>query len=627
MKKDVFEELIVVKRSGQRVNFNSYKIAVVIKHAFDSVYTNYNEKSINKVYADVLNYIETNYTDRKTINVEDIQDIIENKLKEDKHYKVYESFSEYRKKRAASRQVFTIKQQHKFAKAMEKIADNNILNSDNNYTPMDILLKYGKTVSNEFAKSYIIDNKYLRNHEEGNIYIHDIESFPLGMISHTHLILDKVLENGSIHDLINHILKAQNEISGEINITNIDYLLEPWVIKKFKTYYLDYLINYLKLNGFDNYINTKKIIEIVNKEQKMNFDILKPFILSKQVESIFECAYNDAITKTKEIVNIKIKQIILNLDNISITFGLKIDMIGKIINETIINLIEEIDTKNIKFIFKFNNYYLNKIIEPILEGKNIAISLDNEKEYFSNGIRIFENYNDDTNKSNGRMIIGTTSINMARLGLEFKNRSKKEFYQKLDELLELVKNELLLTFETIGNKAKENYEILFTGNILNDEKLESGQKIRKVIKNGNLNIGLVGLKECVMELVDSDKQYKLVLEILKYVNNKCVEFSNETKLNFYICEPISEALNEFMALDKAIYGIKNDNNHYDLISNLDVIKDDFEKIGKIQKLFTGGNVIEIQLKNINQKKLLEIIENCQNNVCFIRFKNKEKICK
>ena len=49
MKKDVFDELIVVKRSGQRVSFNGYKIAVAIKHAFDSIETNYNEKNINEV--------------------------------------------------------------------------------------------------------------------------------------------------------------------------------------------------------------------------------------------------------------------------------------------------------------------------------------------------------------------------------------------------------------------------------------------------------------------------------------------------------------------------------------------------------------------------------------------------
>ena len=84
MQKDIFEELVVVKRSGQRVSFNSYKIAVAIKTAFDSVYETSEESNINKVYENVLKYIENNYENRKTINVEDIQDIIERVLQDDK---------------------------------------------------------------------------------------------------------------------------------------------------------------------------------------------------------------------------------------------------------------------------------------------------------------------------------------------------------------------------------------------------------------------------------------------------------------------------------------------------------------------------------------------------------------
>jgi len=70
-------ELVVVKRSGQRISFNGTKIAVAIKHGFDNIREN-NEEDVNKVYSKVLEYISSNYSDRKTINVEDIQDIIEN---------------------------------------------------------------------------------------------------------------------------------------------------------------------------------------------------------------------------------------------------------------------------------------------------------------------------------------------------------------------------------------------------------------------------------------------------------------------------------------------------------------------------------------------------------------------
>ena len=80
MYNEVLENLVVVKRSGQRVSFNASKIAVAIKKAFDSLQV-YDEKKVYKVFEKVLSYINENYKDRKTINVEDIQDIIENILK------------------------------------------------------------------------------------------------------------------------------------------------------------------------------------------------------------------------------------------------------------------------------------------------------------------------------------------------------------------------------------------------------------------------------------------------------------------------------------------------------------------------------------------------------------------
>ena len=81
MKGDILSELVVVKRSGQRVSFNGAKVAIAIKKGFDSVYEEYDEKEVNKVYEKVLKSIEKNYQDRKTIGVEEIQDIIENEGK------------------------------------------------------------------------------------------------------------------------------------------------------------------------------------------------------------------------------------------------------------------------------------------------------------------------------------------------------------------------------------------------------------------------------------------------------------------------------------------------------------------------------------------------------------------
>ena len=101
MERDIFNDIIVVKRSGQRVDFNSAKVAIAVKKGFDSVYEDYDEKKVNKVKEKVLVEIEKKYKDRKTIGVEDIQDVIEDALKKLHYDEVYESYKGYRERRAA----------------------------------------------------------------------------------------------------------------------------------------------------------------------------------------------------------------------------------------------------------------------------------------------------------------------------------------------------------------------------------------------------------------------------------------------------------------------------------------------------------------------------------------------
>ena len=202
--KNILNDLVVVKRSGQRVEFNSTKIVVAIKKAFDQVRPTNSEAEINKVYAAVLNYINETYIDRKTIHVEDIQDIIETKLKENNCTDIYTAFSDYRIRRATSRKIFGIKQQHKFAKAIERIGD---FKKDS--TPNEILLDFSKTISCEYTKAFVLDNKYVRSHEEGNLYIHNLDYFNLGKLSSTHPIFEKDINETFPTELINSALNTK----------------------------------------------------------------------------------------------------------------------------------------------------------------------------------------------------------------------------------------------------------------------------------------------------------------------------------------------------------------------------------------------------------------------------------
>ena len=633
----VLSDLVVVKRSGQRVSFNGTKIAIAIKKAFDNVDVDISLKKVNKVYEDVLCYIKNNYATRKTINVEDIQDIIETKLKENKFYDVYQAFSDYRIKRAASRKAFSIKQQHKFVRAIERIINENksVIGK-----PNDILLDFGKTISCEYTKAYVLDNKFVRAHDDGSIYIHNLDYFNLGNLSSTHLKFDNVINNNFPLDLIQMAINAKSEIDGEITLSKFDYILVPELISKFKGELKNAIEAYLNIEGFCEYVDVSKIEELIDKENTLNINIgvFDSILLNKRVRELIVLAYNASYKKTIEWLSAGIKQLLLHLNNnfqenkkYSISLGTNDSYEGNLINNCYVKQLLEVDyLENLTTIFKIrknNNMELyNKIVETIESGKNVALSFiessynddaENEVEYFSNGRRIFENELYDSRSSIGRMIVASVSVNMGRLGFENKNKNLKDFYLEFDGMLELAKNVLLSIFENMGNKYKENYRFVFNNNILDDDKLENGQKIRKILKKGALNIELVGLFECVINLEeDLAKQKELLLKILKFANEKVSKFIDESRLNFIISETSkSRPLKKLMDLDKAIYGIKkgvSDKPNYSRIDRLfnykDDINNDFKYIGKYQKMLSGGCLIEIELpKNISCNKISDMI--------------------
>lgn len=633
----VLSDLVVVKRSGQRVSFNGTKIAIAIKKAFDNVDVDISLKKVNKVYEDVLWYIKNNYATRKTINVEDIQDIIETKLKENKFYDVYQAFSDYRIKRAASRKAFSIKQQHKFVRAIERIINENksVIGK-----PNDILLDFGKTISCEYTKAYVLDNKFVRAHDDGSIYIHNLDYFNLGNLSSTHLKFDNVINNNFPLDLIQMAINAKSEIDGEITLSKFDYILVPELISKFKGELKNAIEAYLNIEGFCEYVDVSIIEELIDKENTLNIniDVFDSILLNKRVKELIVLAYNTSYKKTIEWLSAGIKQLLLHLNNnfqenkkYSISLGTNDSYEGNLINNCYVKQLLEVDyLENLTTIFKIrknNNMELyNKIVETIESGKNVALSFiessynddfENEVEYFSNGRRIFENELYDSRSSIGRMIVASVSVNMGRLGFEYKNKNLKDFYLEFDGMLELAKNVLLSIFENMGNKYKENYRFVFNNNILDDDKLENGQKIRKILKKGALNIELVGLFECVINLEeDLAKQKELLLKILKFANEKVSKFIDESRLNFIISETSkSRPLKKLMDLDKAIYGIKkgvSDKPNYSRIDRLfnykDDINNDFKYIGKYQKMLSGGCLIEIELpKNISCNKISDMI--------------------
>jgi len=628
-----FEDLIVVKRSGQRVEFNSLKIAVAIKNAFDSTPSNYSNNDINKVYDDTLSYIYNNYKDRKTINVEDIQDVIELTLKRDSYNDIYDSFSGYRLRRSESRKSFSVKQQHKFVKAIEKIGCVDI----SNYKVGENLEKFGSIISSEYTKSYILDNKYVRAFEEGKIYIHNFLYFHLGYFSNTSLDIRKLADKDEfLFDILNVLVRSKEEVKGEVSINGFDDILSKYYVDKFKKIFIKKLVDTLSLLGFIDLVNIKKIEDRIFKELSVVIilDNYRDLFVNDVLFNILENIYDMSIMEVFDYMLLNIKKILMLLNDsyrennfYSISIGNNKTYEGNIIKNIILDLIDEMDyLENICIVYKVCELSdIDKIVKLIYEGKNMKLNiLDKENnnnydvEYFSDGTRIYENIYSDS-ISIGRMNVANTSINMARLGFIHKSLNK-EFYNGLDNLIEFTKNELLIVYENMGNKIKNNYNYLFDGNIFDDEKLDYGQKIRKVIKNGTLNINLVGLYECAL-MIDKDKTREIMLKIIKYINKKIILLSIDNKLNFTLSAIVNDASYELMDLDKAIYGVIKGINDNDFYRNV-MVDCSIEELNLYQKMFNGGCILEIKLKNkFSLEKIREsIIELVDNYVGIVYIK-------
>lgn len=634
MDTNIFDELVIVKRSGQRVSFNKAKIAIAIKKAFDSTYDEYDVNSINKIYADVLSFIENNYKERKTISVEDIQDIIENKLQDSPYKEVYESFKQYRIKRAQSRDLFTTKQQHKFLKAMEFLASKEV-------NSFQSILTFANSISTEYSKAYLLDNKYVRSHDEGILFVHNLDYLSFRISKGAILDLSKInINDNYIFYLISLLRNLKKEQYGEHVLASLDMVFIPYYIYLYKDSLVDHLNKYLEMEGLIPYININALkdeILMLDGIDLPNSLIDKYFKSTKALE-IYNKSKAFSESKTNQLVYQALKNLLASIDDdessfksggYTVSFSGINNEIGKIICKIIIELFKNNSYKNIHFNYKLKGL---EQIEDVLDlaevGKSFNIinlnspnniSTYKDIEYFYGGEKIIDNINEDKRQSLGRIMLANSSINLVRIALTAKD--KNDFYQILNSYLDLAKNELLVVFENMCNYYKENYNYLFKENIILDsEKLEPLQKVRKIFRGGVLYINIIGLYETKKYFFKNDEE---IIELLEYLDSYAKKISNDERLNFSISAiNYQDSSSHFINIDKTIFG-----NQIDKLTNNNLYEEAYKAfnltdISKFEGLTHGGHkyIIDLNAK-VSKKKLKEMLtEAINNNISFINIK-------
>lgn len=373
---------IVVKRDGKKVEFDGAKIALAIQKGFGDIVGNedpktakYNETDVNKVYSKVLGRIEKIDSDK--IKIEEIQDLIEEELKNLGYQDVYGAFASYREKRAQSRQLFfDEKKQHKFLKALENLGlksanveENKKDRNNDNETTMGNMFQYASTISRQFAITYLMKKKFSEAHENGDIYIHGMNFIPTGTTSSCQIDISKLYDDGfyvgnnyikepsgiiAYSNLATVAIQAnQNDQYGEQSIPSFDYYMAQGVLKTFKKQLKQLIFDFLELTDFDKFIAVNGIEREIEKINTIDFE---PSIFDKycreseELKRMFKIAYNKAIEKTKKLTDQAMESFIYDLNTIHsragnrlpfscINFGTDTSPEGRMVTKSILTAI------------------------------------------------------------------------------------------------------------------------------------------------------------------------------------------------------------------------------------------------------------------------------------------------
>ena len=545
IEEELLETIKVVKRNGSKVDFNGTKIAMAIKKGFDSIKdideegeesNKYNSVDIQKVYQDVIATIKKNYENKERIKIEEIQDIIEETLKIDGYQDVFESFSDYREKRAQSRVAFTEdKRSHKFLKTLEGLALKTAAEDDakrengniDGNSAMGTMLQFGSNVSKEFSKTYLMKKRYADAHDDGYIHIHDMDFLAMGTTTCMQIDLDKLFKNGfstghghlrEPNDIMSYsalaaiaIQSNQNDQHGGQSIPAFDYYLAPGVLKTFKKLLKSMIKDYIDLEDINDFINSNVLEREISKINTIdiNVDYFEKFYKnSEQLKRMFEMSINKALDKTDKRTYQAMEAFVHNLNTMhsragaqvpfsSINFGTDTSSEGRMITKNYMLAAEAglghgetpifpISIFKVKDGVNYNpedpNYDLFKLslrvsAKRLFPNWSFLDSSFNkpyykpddfktEVGYMGCRTRVLGNVVDpDKQVTPGRGNLSFTSINLPRLGIKhgivgvnaLDKADMKGFYEELDEIIELVKDQLLERYEIQCNKRVYNF--------------------------------------------------------------------------------------------------------------------------------------------------------------------------
>lgn len=408
------------------------------------------------------------------------------------------------------------------------------------------------------------------------------------------------------------IQSNQNDQHGGQAIPNFDYGMAPGVRKSYIKHFYHNLAKAItlltKLDGDEIVAQVKSQIRLkptLDNNYEFNQDLKKVLAnndVDKYIDEIIEFATSSADKETDKETYQAMEAFIHNLNTMhsragaqvpfsSINYGMDTSSEGRMVVRNILLATEAglgngetpifpIQIFRVKEGVNYNegepNYDLFKLacktsakrLFPNFSFIDAPFNLqyykgtpETEIAYMGCRTRVMGNvYDKEKEVSFGRGNLSFTSINLPRLAIR-SNGDVNEFFDKLDEMLELCIKQLLERFEIQCRRKVRNYPFLMGQGVwLDSDKLKPDDEVREVLKHGTLTVGFIGLAETLKSLIgvhhgESEKAQVLGLQIVGHMAKAMEEATKKYNLNFSLIATPAEGLSgRFVKMDKKLFG-------------------------------------------------------------------------
>ena len=669
----VENQIKVVKRNGDIVDFNRDKIYNAVLKAFNEMYsdnTEYNADSSHKI-ADIVTTKICNIENEQT-SVEAIQDIVERELMDyDKN--VAQAYIRYRYKREMARGL------HNTDNEMLSLIDceNEAIkeeNSNKNPTLLPTQRDYmAGTVSKDLTNRVLLSEDIVKAHNEGIIHFHDADYFAQHMHNCDLVNLEDMLQNGTVisgtmiekpHSfatactIATQIIAqvASNQYGGQsITLSALAPFVD--ISRKKIRKQVENEINLVngKIMGFDNHmidniVETRVLEEIKRGVQTIQYQIVTLMTTNGQSPFVTVFLYLNEVKdeQTKHDLALIIEEVLKQRYQ-----GVK-NEVGVWITPAFPKLIYVLEEDNIHEGDKY--YYLTELAAKC-SAKRLVPDYISEKKmkelkedncFPSMGCRSFLSPWKDENgnyKFYGRFNKGVVTINLVDVALTAKKNNSNDimadFWKIFDERLDLCHKALLYRYERLKGTPSDVAPILWQYGALT--RLKKGETIDKYLIGGysSISLGYAGLWECVYALTG----YKLTEEkgcemgkiIMKHMNQKCDEWNKQLNLGFGIYgTPLESTTYKFAKCLQTRFGIIKgitDKNYITNSYHIHVTEpiDAFTKLSiesEFQSLSTGGAISYIEIPNLsnNIPAVMEVIKFIYDHIMYAELNTKSDFC-